>query len=128
MSPVQTDPYRVLALSNELRNFVRRAKKELDEEIRSYPTPIPRCDAQFNAAYEQRSRLSALLPELDAAANGGDMEQLRALAAFAALPEIGEGREERSLRESIAKVLAAADAPAAPNRSDSAVHLTARGH
>ena len=54
-----------------LRVFVLQTKTALDEEIRSYPTPIPRCDAQFNAAYEQRSRLAAVIPQFDAAVKGG---------------------------------------------------------
>jgi len=100
-----------------MRDLVLQAKRGLDEEIRSYPTPIPRCDAQFNAAYEQRSRLAALLPRLDAAVNGGDAERLSAMAAFAALPATGEGSDERSLRASIAEELASAGvrAEAAPD-------------
>jgi hypothetical protein len=48
-----------------------RARVSLDEEIRTYPTPIPRCDAQFNFVYEQRARLSQWLNQLDAALDGG---------------------------------------------------------
>ena len=38
-------------------------KRRLDEEIRDYPTPIPRCDAQFNALFERRD---AIIRELEA--------------------------------------------------------------
>ena len=32
-------------------------KRRLDAEIRAYPTPIPRCDAQFNALFERRDAI-----------------------------------------------------------------------
>ena len=91
-----------------LRVFVLQTKTALDEEIRSYPTPIPRCDAQFNAAYEQRSRLAALIPQFDAAVKGGDAERLSVLAEFAAMPSLGDGVDERNLRESVAAELSRA--------------------
>jgi hypothetical protein len=34
---------------------------ELSREIRSYPTPIARCDEQLAALLEERARLMALL-------------------------------------------------------------------
>jgi hypothetical protein len=34
---------------------------ELSAEIRSYPTPIARCDEQLTALLDERSRLLALL-------------------------------------------------------------------
>jgi len=37
-------------------------KRRLDAEIRAYPTPIPRCDAQFNALFERRE---AIVRELE---------------------------------------------------------------
>jgi hypothetical protein len=85
-----------------------RAKRALDEEMRSYPTPIPRCDAQFNHAYEQRSRLTALLQQIDAV---GDEQTMRtvllgAMTEFASLPPTGETAEERGLRERIGDALA----------------------
>lgn len=51
----------------ELRQYLARAKRSVDDEIASYPKPIPRCDAQFNYLYEQRSRLSQ---ELERATSG----------------------------------------------------------
>ena len=38
-------------------------KRRLDAEIRAYPTPIPRCDAQSNALFERRD---AIVRELQA--------------------------------------------------------------
>ena len=42
---------------------LREALAGIDAEIRAYPTPIPRCDAQFNHLLEERERLRALLEE-----------------------------------------------------------------
>ena len=38
----------------------------LSAEIRSYPTPIARCDEQLTALIEERSRLLSLLHRRDA--------------------------------------------------------------
>jgi hypothetical protein len=43
---------------------VEETKRSIDREIGDYPTPIPRCDAQFNHLLEQRTRLSRLLTRL----------------------------------------------------------------
>src|SRR6266705_771786 len=51
----------------ELRDHLQTAKRLVDEQIRDYPKPIPRCDAQFNYLYEQRNRLSAALDEANIA-------------------------------------------------------------
>ena len=51
----------------ELRDHLQTAKRLVDEQIRDYPKPIPRCDAQFNYLYEQRDRLSAALDRTNAA-------------------------------------------------------------
>ena len=56
---------RLLTLVQELDAFLARAKQALDAEIRNYPTPIPRCDAQFNFLYEQRSRLASQLQAIE---------------------------------------------------------------
>src|SRR5437879_2091569 len=48
--------------------YLRREKARVLDEIRAYPTPIPRCDAQFNHLIEKRERLFQELARLDAAA------------------------------------------------------------
>jgi hypothetical protein len=105
MAPITADVHRLRSLGTELRDFLLRAKRSLDEELRTYPTPIPRCDAQFNHAYEQRGRLAELLNRVDAALGpaGGASELLGAMTEFAALPSAGETAEERSLRTRIAE-------------------------
>jgi hypothetical protein len=45
---------------------LRKRKELIDAEIRNYPTPIPRCDAQFDHLLEERARLIRELHRLDA--------------------------------------------------------------
>src|SRR4029453_2688990 len=85
MTLTAADADRLSWLGTELRGFVLRTKRALDEEMRSYPTPIPRCDAQFNHAYEQRSRLAALLQRIGAATGGTG----KARALLTAMDEVG---------------------------------------
>ena len=119
MIPASPETNRLHALIGSLRDFVLRARRSLDDEIRSYPTPIPRCDAQFNHAYEQRARLAALLQRMAAADDDGAKALLRAMAEFSALPSLGESDEERSLRARVADALAGAgiEIVASPERS-----------
>jgi len=46
------------------RAELEEKRRRLDDEIRSYPTPIPRCDAQFNQLFEERDRVVRQLDEL----------------------------------------------------------------
>ena len=105
MAPTTVDENRLRSLCTELRDFVFQAKRSLDEELRAYPTPIPRCDAQFNHAYAQRSRLAELLNRLDGALErrDGANDLLSAVIAFASLPSAGDTPEERRLRARIAE-------------------------
>ena len=64
-STIETDGLE--GLSRELHRWLTGVRATLADEIRSYPTPIPRCDAQFNHLVEQRGRLSWLLTDLAAA-------------------------------------------------------------
>ena len=52
------------------RAALEARRRQLDEEIRTYPTPIPRCDAQFNHLFEERERIVRELAELQAARDG----------------------------------------------------------
>ncbi len=120
MMPTLADSSHLRSLGIELRDALVRAKRSIDEEIRTYPTPIPRCDAQFNHMYEQRSRLAELLNRLHAALDRRDsaVELLSAMTEFASLHSMDETAEERSLRARIAKELSRGDAPrdAEPSR------------
>jgi len=130
MALTSADPDRLHALVGSLRDFAARAKGSLDDEIRSYPTPIPRCDAQFNHAYEQRSRLAALLQRIDTATSeeGGANEHLRTMAEFSALPPFGESGEEHTLRMRIADALACAGVHIVASPNCSAADVSAGGH
>ena len=55
--------------SGTLRASLEARRKQLDEEIRAYPTPIPRCDAQFNFLMEERARI---VRELEALARDAE--------------------------------------------------------
>ena len=55
------------AATHELvRARLEAEKRRLDDEIRNYPTPIPRCDAQFNHLYERRQQVTQELERLEA--------------------------------------------------------------
>ena len=51
-----------------VRARLEAEKRRLDDEIRSYPTPIPRCDAQFNHLYERRQQIIRELEGFEAKA------------------------------------------------------------
>ena len=51
-----------------LRRQLDRLMREVGEEIRAYPAPIPACDAQFNRLLELRRLLPEELARLEAAA------------------------------------------------------------
>jgi hypothetical protein len=95
----------------ELRDYLVGAKRLLEEEIRTYPTPIPRCDAQFNHLYEQRSRLARILDPVGAALDRGDCspELVDAMAGFTACAPFGESAEEQKLRERLRAELSPPD-------------------
>jgi len=119
------DSDRLRALVASLRDFAVRAKGSLDDEIRSYPTPIPRCDAQFNHAYAQRAMLNGLLQRIATEPNDdhNPSAMLNAMAEFAASPAIGESAEESALRSRIADELAAADVPIVASAERSSLDL-----
>ncbi len=113
-----TDSIGVRSLCLELRDFLSHAKHAVDEEIRAYPTPIPRCDAQFNHLYEQRSRVARMLDRANDALDHDDVAELAAtIAEFAAAPPIVDSVAEQRLRERTRVALASgqpAPASAAP--------------
>ena len=53
-------------LQREIADHLLGVRARLAEEIRGYPTPIPRCDAQFNHLYEQQGRLARDLDRIEA--------------------------------------------------------------
>ncbi len=54
-----------------LRARLERMQEAVAKEIRTYPAPIPACDAQYNHLLERREALSEALARLDAARKDG---------------------------------------------------------
>ena len=78
------------ALANEIVEHLRGVRKRLAEEIRSYPTPITRCDAQFNHLYEQQGRLARDLDRIEATRES--------IERFLASPPYTDDSSERDFR------------------------------
>ena len=71
-----------------LRARLERMRATVAAEIRTYPPPIPACDAHFNHLLERRAALSEAVAALDAARKDGS----RPLESFVAgLPDLDEG-------------------------------------
>jgi len=100
-STADTSTDALRALVAEIGGFLERTREALDDEIRHYPTPIPRCDAQFNHLYAQRSRLAR---ELDAARET-DGQALAFVRAFVASAPFGESDAERTLRSRASRAI-----------------------
>ena len=64
----ETDMESLKSICDDIRQHVVSRKRLVDEEIRTYPTPIPRCDAQFNFLLDEQIKLSDLLRRLPLAA------------------------------------------------------------
>lgn len=59
----------VTKLADEIVEHLYCLRERLAGEIRNYPTPIPRCDAQFNHLYEQLGRLARDLDGIESGKN-----------------------------------------------------------
>ena len=88
------------SLWKDVKDDLHRRKHFIDEEIRSYPTPIPRCDAQFNHLYEQQARLSRELGRVGALAekNLARGDYVRLIEEFIASAPYTDDGSERELR------------------------------
>jgi hypothetical protein len=87
-------------LAAEILGHLRGLKARLAEEIRSYPTPIPRCDAQFNHLYEQLGRLARDLDGIE-----GESPDRALVERFAASAPYTDDPSEREFRSRIRKAL-----------------------
>lgn len=52
------------ALWRQIQRHLEDEKERLFQEIRSYPPPIPACDAQFNGLLEERATVLHILGEM----------------------------------------------------------------
>src|SRR5262249_10566438 len=86
-------------LAAEIAAHLRERRQRLTDEIRAYPTPIPRCDAQFNHLYEQLGRLSRDLDAIE-----GKSERAAA-EAFLATQPYTDDKSERDFRARVAASL-----------------------
>ena len=99
------------ALWKEIAGGIERLARTLAAEIRDYPTPIPRCDAQFNHLYEQQGRLARDRERWAAMAAQGRYAD--AVAEFARSAPYTDDAGEKALRAR------AKAAPARPVRRSS---------
>ena len=95
------DSAKLASMWNEVKLHLEDRRRALAAEIRNYPTPIPRCDAQFNHLYEQQSRLARDLDQIGALAGknakrGDIIESIRRFIASAPYTDDGGEREFRS--------------------------------
>lgn len=89
-------------LQREIAEHLRGVRQRLAEEIRAYPTPIPRCDAQFNHLYEQQGRLARDLDRLEA-----DGPTRESIERFIGSAPYGDDASERDFRSRMKRELSA---------------------
>jgi hypothetical protein len=100
----------LIAAWSELKSYLERRSRELNEEVRNYPTPIARCDEQLTKLIEQRTRaISNLKLVIDvgpAQAGDADRRWLGALDAFIADPQASTDDEtEIAIRSRVREAL-----------------------
>src|SRR5713226_9662079 len=97
------------SLWKEIRDDLKRSKQVIGEEIRNYPTPIPRCDAQFNHLYEQQARLARELDRIAALAEKSLKREdyIELIGRFIASAPYADDDAERQLRPSLKSELSA---------------------
>ena len=93
----------VYAAWSELKTYLERRSKELSDEVRSYPTPIARCDEQLTKLIEQRAaaidRLKLLLEAAPVRSGRADRRRLAALEACLVRPQaLTDDETETALR------------------------------
>jgi hypothetical protein len=103
------DSAKLASMWNEIRLHLEDRRRLLAAEIRSYPTPIPRCDAQFNHLYEQQARLARDLDRIGALAgkNAKRGDTLELIERFVASAPYSDDAAERGLRSRMKAELSA---------------------
>ncbi len=94
------DSAKLESMRNEIRHHLEDLRRSLAAEIRNYPTPIPRCDAQFNHLYEQQARLARDLDGIAAPAgkNHTRGETIELIRQFVASEPYTDDAAEREFR------------------------------
>ncbi|HMH19784.1 MAG TPA: hypothetical protein VK572_16730 [Burkholderiales bacterium] len=112
-SPLAIERQEGLAALRSLWELVvddlHRRRLLLAEEIRSYPTPIPRCDTQFNHLYEQQARLARELDRVGAFAEKklGREDYIELIGRFVASVPYTDDAAEPQLRSRLEAELSA---------------------
>jgi hypothetical protein len=98
------------SLWKEIKDDLHRSRQVIGEEIRNYPTPIPRCDAQFNHLYEQQARLARELDRIAALAEKSleREDYIELIERFVASAHYADDAAERQLRSRLKSELSAA--------------------
>ena len=107
---IARDSVKLESMWNEIKVHLEDRRRALVAEIRDYPTPIPRCDAQFNHLYEQQARLAQELDRIAALA-GNSLERddmIDLIGRFVASAPYTDDAAERSLRSRMKAELSAA--------------------
>src|SRR6266705_466201 len=104
------DSAKLASMWNEVKLHLEDRRRALAAEIRNYPTPIPRCDAQFNHLYEQQSRLARDLDQIGAPAGKSPKraDAIELIRRFVASAPYTDDPAERQLRTRLEAELSAA--------------------
>ena len=99
------DSAELASMWNEINLHLEDRRRALAAEIRDYPTPIPRCDAQFNHLYEQQSRLARELDRIGALAGKTRGDTIELIRQFVASATYTDDPAEQQLRVRLKKDL-----------------------
>lgn len=104
------DSAKLESMWNEIKLHLEDRRRSLGAEIRNYPTPIPRCDAQFNHLYEQQARLARELDRIGALTGKNPKREdcIELIERFVASAPYTDDSAERSLRSRMKTELSAA--------------------
>jgi hypothetical protein len=101
----------VAAAWTALRDHLVQRARDLNDEVRRYPTPIARCDDQLPKLLEQRGdamRVLRLANDVDAMAlNATPVERLRGIARFLLASGKSDDDVGNALREGLERAVLA---------------------
>jgi len=101
------DSAELASMWNEINLHLEDRRRALAAEIRDYPTPIPRCDAQFNHLYEQQSRLARELDRIGALAGKTRGDTIELIERFIASAPYTDDSAEQEFRSRMKKQVSA---------------------
>jgi hypothetical protein len=102
------DSEKLESMWNEIKLHLEDRRRSLAAEIRDYPTPIPRCDAQFNHLYEQQARLARELDSIGGLGGKTREDTIELIGRFIASAPYTDDPAERQLRSRLEAELSAA--------------------